>query len=426
MAVVPPLAAEQLPDGVYLGLSETDYFAQDRLGSSDVKDLHFHREGWWWSSRHNPDRDNSQSDAQNYGTALHAIMLEGLSAYEDRFRVEPDWKAYGDDLLTSQRAIRAALEAAGWEAPKGISKWVEQDWFDACALYIPNAPVKAQLQAEFDRRIATKTAADGTVLETMPTVTAVEDRMLRIMYDAATDPAREDNAEIRELLGHGTGIPALAEVSVLFTCPWTGTKRRARFDKPVPWHTVDLKSLSNWRGTDLTWDLDGHIKRNGYDVQVADQHVARILAYRMLAEAGERVLHGGTKDERAFMLAMVERSLPWGWAWLFYQKPEPTGRAPILFPVREAWKGLYHQSGHRKAYKAIHRYVALVERFGLDKPWSRIERVHYTDENLAAEHDAPRIMLGHNGWDEDAVPGEDDLFDHRDLPRRPAASAPIV
>lgn len=425
MAVEPPLAAEQLEDGIYLNLPEAIYFAQDRLGSSDLKTLHFQREGWWWQSRHNPDRDNSQSDAQNYGSALHALMLEGLGAYETRFAVEPDWKTYGADLITSVGGIRKALEAGpqGWEAPKGISKWTDQDWFDAAALDMPGRPIKPELQAAFERRITTFNP-DGTVKSKLPTVSAVEDRMLRIMYDAATNPDRDDNAEVRELLGVGAGLPVLSEVSVLFTCPWTGVKRRARWDKPVPWHTIDLKSLSNWRGNDLLWDLDGHIKRNGYDIQVGDQHISRVLAYRMLHAAGERALHGGTKEERAHMLAMSERALPWDWAWLFYQKPEPTGRAPILFPVREAWGGLYHQSGHRKAFRAIHLYRDLVARFGLETPWSRIERVHYTDEQIAAEHDAPRIMLGHNGWDDNKVPGEEDLFDDRGLPIPPEPHSP--
>jgi len=424
MAAVPALAAEQLPDGVYLNLPEQVYFAQDRLGSSDLIRLHQRREGWWWQSRHNPDKDLSQSDAQNYGSALHALLLEGVGVYADRFAVEPDWRTY-PNLITSQKQLREVLNDNGWVAEKGISAWSAQQWWDAIELHAPGWRVKEQVQDEFKRRTATKTAADGTVLETKPSVSAVEDRMLRIMFDAATNPDRDDNAEVRQLLGVGTGFPVLAEVSVLFTCPWTGLKRRARWDKPVPRHTIDLKSLSGWKGTNLALDIDGHIKRNGYDVQVGDQHVSRILAYRMIAAAGERVLHGGTKDERAHMLAMVDRALPWDWGWLFYQKPDPSGIAPILFPVRDGWAGLYHTSGHRKAFRAIHLYRALVEKHGLATPWARIERVHYADEELAAAHDAPRIFLSHSGWDEDPVPGEDDTLLARELPR-PAESASIV
>lgn len=428
MAVVPPLAVEQLPDGVYLGLPEDVYFAQDRLGSSDLKTLHFEREGWWWQSRHNPDKPSESSTAQNYGTALHALMLEGVGAYRDRFAVSPDWREY-PNLITSQKQLREVLNDNGWVAEKGISAWSAQQWWDAVELHAPGWRVKEQVEAEFRRSIATKTAADGTVLETRPTVTPVEDRMLMIMHDAATNEDREDNREVRQLLGVGTGHASLSEVSILFTCPWTGTKRRARWDKPVPWHTIDLKSLANWRGTNLFFDLDPHIKRNGYDIQVGDQHVSRVLAYRMLAERGERALHGGTRDERAWMLAMADRALPWDWAWLFYQKPDPAGKAPILFPLRAAWGGVYHESGHRRAFKAIHLYRDLVARFGLDKPWARIERLHYSDEFQAAEHgqDTPKIFLGHGGWDEDPVDGEDDLLHRRELPATPDdAPASIV
>lgn len=432
MAVVPPLAVEQLPDGVYIGLPEAIYFAQDRLGSSDLKTLHFEREGWWWQSRHNPDKPSEQTAAQNYGSALHTVMLEGVPEYRDRFAVSPDWRAY-PNLITSQKQLREVLNDNGWVAEKGISAWTPQQWWDAIELHAPGWRVKDQVEAEFRRSIATKTAADGTVLETKPTVTAVEDRMLMIMHDAATNEDRDDNVEVRQLLGVGTGHPTLAEVSVLFTCPWTGVKRRARWDKPVPWHTIDLKSLANWRGSNLFFDLDPHIKRNGYDIQVGDQHVSRVLAYRMLADRGERALHGGTKDERAWMLAMATRALPWDWAWLFYQKPDPSGKAPVLFPLRAAWGGVYHESGHRRAFRAIHLYRDLVAKHGLEKPWSRIERLHYSDEFQADEHmtdgkPAPRIFLGHGGWDENPVDGEDDLLHRRELPDTPApgASASIV
>lgn len=414
MATTPPLAAEQLPDGVYLDLPEEVYFAQARLGSSDIKTLHFERQGWWWSSRHNPDRVERVTEALNYGRALHALMLEGMDAYEERFAVVPEFeREFGDKLITSQKQLRNVLATFDWGAPPGISKWSDQEWWDTIEIHAPGYVVKAQRLAEFERSISTFDE-DGALVSKKPTVTAIEDRQLRIMFGAATAADRDDNAEVRALLGVGAGIPTLSEVSVLFTCPWTGVPRRARFDKPVPWHTVDLKSLANWRGKDLQASIDGHIINNGYDIQVADQHVARLIAYQMLNVDGEDALHGGTIKSRAHVLAMAERNLPWDWAWLFYQKPDgAAGKAPIIFPVRDPWGGPYHESGHRKMRKALQLYVDNVERFGLETPWTRVDPVHYSDEDEAHRHGGPQIYRQPFGYDSDFVAGERELFRDR-------------
>jgi hypothetical protein len=74
-----------LPDGVYIGLSETAYFAQDRLGSSDLKTLGGPTPAdWWWKSRHNPNRKEPPwkvGNDRDYGRAFHYLLLEGEEVY---------------------------------------------------------------------------------------------------------------------------------------------------------------------------------------------------------------------------------------------------------------------------------------------------------------------------------------------------------
>src|SRR5690606_13642121 len=196
-----------------------------------------------------------------------------------------------------------------------------------------------------------------------PSVSAVEDRMLRLMYEAALS-----DDQTRSLIGHGEDVPALAELSFFWTDE-LGVKRRARFDKPVPHFTMDLKTIGNWQGRELKHAVGDHILRGGLDIQVGDQHDARRRMHDLIREHGEDCIFGGTDEERTWLRAIAERNLPWDWVWLFYQKPEPSGRAPILFPVREEWGGRYHRSGYRKARRAIQTYVDCVNRFGLDRPW---------------------------------------------------------
>lgn len=404
MAVEPPLALKQLPDGVYLGLDEQDYFAQDRLGSSDMIKLYRFKEGWWWQSRHNPDR-GGQTDAQNYGSALHAIMLEGMAAYETRFRVEPDPKDYDGALVTIPQ-IKEALIEEGVNL-KGTSGYRLDDWLDVAAIHIPRAVCWEAVQRDFKRSIL---KPDGS---SFPKVSAVEDRMLRFMREAAMD-----DPDIAKILGFDQEVPVLAEVSVFWTDAH-GLKRRARFDKPCPLFTADLKSVGNWQGRELKHALGDRVVYECYDLQLADQHVARQRMNEWLAEDDSK-LSGGTEEERAWIQAIAQRAKRWHWWWLFYQKPEPTGRAPILFPLSARWGGAFHRSGFRKASKAIDVYLRGVDRFGLgdipngfggpSKPWSRVELPHYEPDTPGVPPGAPLITLPHNGWEDDPVEGEDEAL----------------
>jgi hypothetical protein len=79
-----------LPDGVYVGLSEAAYFGQDRLGSTDLVLLHRDPASWWYASRHNPTRpERSHTPEMDFGSALHALVLEGEEAYAARAVVSP-------------------------------------------------------------------------------------------------------------------------------------------------------------------------------------------------------------------------------------------------------------------------------------------------------------------------------------------------
>jgi hypothetical protein len=393
MTALPALAADQLPDGVYIRLADAIYFAQDRLGSSDLQKLHKDREGWWMQSRHNPDRRDETTEAQNYGSALHALMLEGIGAYETRFAVEPDPSDY-PGVLFKIDDIKEALQEAGFSLEK-TSKFKLADWEDAAALHIPEVPVWGAIKRDFEASI---TREDGSK---RPSVSAVEDRMLRLMYEAALS-----DEDTRALVGAGEDVPTLAELSFFWTDDF-GVKRRARFDKPVPKFTMDLKTIGNWQGRELRFSVGDHILKGGLDIQVGDQHDARLRMHRQIRAEGEACIQGGTEEERTWLRAIAERDLPFDWVWLFYQKPELSGRAPILFPVWEHWGGLYHTSGYRKARRAIQTYLRCVEKFGLDRPWYRVEPIHYTDADAAHARGEPTIHNPHFGWDEDPVEGED-------------------
>lgn len=99
-----------LQDGVYVGLPAERYFAQPRLGSSDLKRLHNRPADWWYGSRHNPDKEpETRSEEKDFGSALHCLLLEGEEAFERGFVLSP----FDDFRKAEARAWRDATIEAG-------------------------------------------------------------------------------------------------------------------------------------------------------------------------------------------------------------------------------------------------------------------------------------------------------------------------
>lgn len=383
-----------LPDGVYFDLDPTTYFAIDALGSSDVMSLARRRHGWWWKSRHNPLLQQTTTDAQNYGSALHSILLEGPEAYRRVFLVSPD-KADFPGLLVSTDDITSALKAAGINL-QGTSKFKKADWVQAALSELPERPVWDAIIEAFDHAAR---RPDGT---TRPSVTRTEDAMLKIMFDMATDLNDPDAVEIARLL-ISDDHPPMAEVSVIYTDP-RGLRRRCRFDRLFPKVTLDLKSLRGiWNGRPLEAAIDDVIKKHGYDVQRADYHEGRKYLYAFI-RMGMQHVHGGTEEQRAWLATWPDRYPRWDWVWLFYQKPDMTeGHAPVVFPLWDDHASDYHRAGLRKKERALDFYQLQVDRVGLDKPWGRVSPLHYTDDKLS-----PSILRYPDGAEDAQQPLENE------------------
>ncbi len=390
MAVVPLKIAPPLPDGVYFNLFDDDYFGQEALGSSDLITLHFKREGWWWQSRYNPDAAQRSTKELLFGNAAHAILLEGLATYESRYIAEPDRPADAIDGTIDE--CRTLLLAGGFELG-GASKWKVDDWRRAMRLNMPEVEVWPTIKADF---------LDELGPEDLPgrrkPLPAASDRALRFMHQVATGDGY-DNASIRKLLAEGGDYPPLAEVAVF--CTVAGVRRRWKFDRMFPRFDLDLKTLGGWTGRPLPWEVGESIAKRGMDIQRADYHVGREVAYALI-RAGK--VYGGTPEQRSWLASFPDAHPKWDWVWLFYQKPDPKGKAPVLFPLwDDSWVIEADANGHaveapgdvrkwglHKAARAISFYKQSVAVFGLREPWARVDPLHFTDENAK-----PRVFLPH-------------------------------
>lgn len=345
----------QLPDGVHLGLPEDPYFDQACLGSTDLALLWEHREGWWWRSRYNPRHKRTQTAAMGFGKALHCRLLEGREAFDQRFAPLPDRAAFVDLVDTTEEML-SALEAA--EAPKPSTKSRKADLVEMMQLYIPERPVWSVIMAEAQRRAGQREL-----------LTAEEMENIELMWQTAHE--EENLLSVLE----AEGGERLTEVSVFWTLS-DGTRMRYRFDAIVPDGNIDLKAVGNAQG-DLETEAGKRIANDNLDVQMALSFEAR---RRMYDAIEAKQIYGGTKAQRAW-LRRFPKGAPldagdrpgWSWLWVFYQKPDSVqGRAPTVLPVRTDFAEPLHLQGWTKVLTALRRYRAGRDRFGLDKPWTRL------------------------------------------------------
>jgi hypothetical protein len=383
---------EELPDGIYIDMPDNVYFGFDRLGSTDMMKLADIGIGWWWQSRYNKGREEPDRPYLNFGRALHKLLLEGRNAFRESFAVQPTQDNY-TRVLTKSDDYREALEQAGL-SPKELSKLKVSDLLDLCRIHIRDPAIVAWPNVLQDFDVARGRKAS---------VTAKEYYYLDLMYKIIEEDPGPEADQIRSVLNVDKVWPSLSEVTFLWHDK-QGLPRRTRFDKLVPNMTLDLKSISHTHGKSLKYAVPDHIKRMNYDVQVADHHEARKAMYALIAEKGEAAISGGTIEQRAFMLAMVEKAVPFDWVWLFYQVPDGTGRAPILLPVLEDWAGPHHINGFRKMHQAKQTYIRAVAQFGLHTPWREVMPLHYTSEGKPTS-----LPLSHWGFELEPVPDEDTL-----------------
>lgn len=380
-----------LPDGVYLGLDEKIYFAQERLGTTDESKLFLTKEGFWWSSDDlNPDREAEADDntARIFGRALHALVLEGKPAYEERFAIIPtkaetrtkagDDPTFGSRYCETVGDMETALEKRGMN-PKRMKK---DALIAYCQSRAPDLVIWDVFEAEW--RAANQGKAP---------VTGPEHRQLMIMADAVWN-----HPDVGPLFQFGPDHVPLSEVSILWSDEH-GLRHRARLDAMLPETTIDVKTLANIGMRPLSFAAGDHVVKMGYHVQMASQHLARKHAYRFIQQGK---VYGGSELQRTWLARFPREAPNWDYAWLFYQKPDAKkGMAPIILPWGEDYGSELHMDGVRARREAIETYRRCMAQFGPDIPWTRVEPLHTTREGapnriFLPAHVAMPAQIGEN------------------------------
>ena len=394
--------ADQLPDGVYLGLSEERYFKQRAIGSSDLALLWDDdtADGWYWRSPHNPFYQRKPSDPLDFGSALHCAILEGETAYRARYSVAPNPRDF-PDLIVSTEDLHSALRECP-DCPKLPAKARKADMVELAKVYLPHRHIWDDIMERARRAAKTRTV-----------LSAENAFMLGVMVEAAM---RDDTMRA---VATAEGGVRLTEVSVFWTLP-SGTRLRFRFDSLLPSANCDLKSIDNYRpGDKLTEAIGKAIGSRSLDLQAALSFSARKVMYRFI-EAGQLYINpnppegSGDPLEEAAWLQRFPAEAPldldgkpgWRWLWTFYQKPDMAGRAPTIVPVWMEYGSLEHRDGIRKALLGVMNYEKRVKDRGLEHPWTSSLPEHFLDVARPGPED--QITIPHWIKRPPAVAGEEE------------------
>lgn len=342
-----------MKEGVYIGIGDGDYFGAEALGSTDLARLYEYREGWWWQSRYNPNATPRATRAMGFGTALHALLLEGQTALEDRYFVKPAKEDYGPELIVSKEDIMSALDAIG--APTVAKGAKKQAWLDLARVYLKHRDVWDFIEA--DAIMANKGKAALTRQEYID---------LQMIRETALEIP-----EIEAILEPPADWPRMVEVAVFFEVKLDPDTKpilcRFKFDGLFPQMTVDLKTVSNGWG-DFDAAIASKITEWPNRLQAGWSYYARAQMYRLIREMK---VFGGDLAEHRWIAKFPEKAPLENvqWTWLFAQRPMNSGIPPVVSPVILRPGSRILQEGHWAAVEALRFYADKVASVGLDQPW---------------------------------------------------------
>lgn len=333
---------EPLEIGVYFGLEDERYHADEALGSTSIINLAKNPPKWQYQ-RLRP-RSHERTEPMIWGSALHCRVLEGKEAYDFRYARVPTAKDY-EDVLTTTDSIKDFLRMHGQPLAGRKSDLI------ARAKQIEECP------EFFDEILADWHAA-------RPKHEFLNERQYQEIEDAVSNMTREPI--LNAVMKAGALIDGAAELSIIYEVD--GIRRKARFDYSLPPAgtrssslIVDLKSFTTFRRGTLETAAISTVYESAYDVQAACYLEAIGPARKLLAEGrvfGEAPANG--------FLDQFLNAPEFRWVWVMLRRD--TGMIPTLLSIDADSPIIKH--AHSIIATALTHYREYVERFGLDELWT--------------------------------------------------------
>lgn len=288
------ISPDVMADGVYFNMPEAQYHALHRLSASGIKNILVSISTFWAKSWMNAERRHNDDDtnAKVLGRAYHVAIFEPETLAR-RYVGKPNWDNFPGILMTDT-AVKAELKAMG--APQTKTGELAIDRAYRLRDLGCKKPIKVMIEAEFHADLDDRTAIDHIYF----------DQIHRDIDRIAENP------EIHDLVTGGA-----SEVTILWTCPDTGIKMKARIDKLKADKFVDLKSFANANGKPTKQCITDAIKYNRYYLSMRQYQIA----ISMIGKLDLKVQDGLT-EERGELISHLRNSDVPHEPWLFFQEKD--------------------------------------------------------------------------------------------------------
>lgn len=337
---------EFMPEGIYFGLPEEEYFADPSLSQSSMKWLLVSPMDYWARSAMNPDRPEDENTTfMDLGKAYHARILEGREAFKARFAPEIDPADYPDALRTAEeiKGLLKELELkTSGNKPELIDRLLEAD---------PTVKIWDRLVSEWR-----ELQGDRTLIPS--------EHVRRIEIAAAMI---ENHPQLCKAFTGG--VP---EVSIFWRDQEYGVPLKCRVDYLKIGATVDLKSFSN--------KLNKPIDRAVVQVMASMRYHMQSSHYDEAVEQGREFVRRGKvfgaapawldkfaafpREDRKFLFVFQQTG------------PAPVARGYIM-P-----RGLVHECGRLSVRECVRQWKECYDTFGTD-PWIDMSNItEFEDEQF--------------------------------------------
>lgn len=327
------------PDGIYFGLPNADYHADPALGSSNIRDLLVGGPTYWWNSGLNPDRKRKNTRALDFGSAMHAMILEGPEAFAAEYACEPDPEGALVTLADMHRFLRERHEV---KLPRK-----KDDAAAQCKMISPSVRI-------YDHELEAISEAGQTILSL--------DDFSRI---AVASAMITKNPALKDSFTNG-----IAEVSVFWRMG--GERVKCRFDYLRPNVIADLKTLGNTLGKPFPIACRETIARRNMLVQAALYLEGRQKLQEM-HKAGR--VFGDVPDMSVWR--KIRSSDASVWAWVFIQSVE----APITWASSLQYINPLLEFPRMQLRTAIETFQTFMGTYGLNEMWLLAEPVTELDQS---------------------------------------------
>ena len=370
------------PPGIYFGMPEDLYHALPAASSHGIRDLASSPMLYWSRSTflselaRKREKERKEKERMHYtlGKAYHCRIMEGLTAFNQRFAVELSAEDI-EGALESTDEIKAAIVAAGHkpaskvpdQMPDGSGEYMRPakkwDWSQQLLDINPDAKILDRLNWQHRQMHEGKSFISAEGYEQIEIAAA--------MIEA--DP------EVRHAFTGGH-----AEVVLLWFCPVTGVPMKARCDYLKLKAVVDLKTVANQRGMSIERAITQEVANYKYQIQPS-VYVEGVEEVRKLVREGKAHLsHPSQKDDVTGFKAIVDWVDQWAkqdeceWLWVFQQKGDAPITRGVFYPLRGSTRSVTDQM----ILKMKDRFRQFADAFGTD-PWLDVMPVYdMADEDL--------------------------------------------